>query len=426
MSPSPLPSQAIAAKAMQKGAPIIDRLCPRPRGQTGPSCSKSRGYIGLEVADVKIYTSESVSEGHPDKLADQVSDAILDAVLEQDPKARVAIETLVAHGVAVVAGELTTSGYVEINELVRQTICDVGYTDTARGFDGHSCGVLLAINKQSPDIAMGVDTGGAGDQGMMFGMACRETPELMPLPISVAHALTRQSTKVRREHPFLGLRPDSKSQVSVVYEDGLPVRIDTVVLSQQHDADKTDTIREIVRKEVIDPVLAEYAQYVTGDITFHINPTGQFIIGGPHGDTGLTGRKIIVDTYGGLCPHGGGAFSGKDPTKVDRSAAYMARHVAKNIVAAGLADRCVVSLAYAIGVAQPVSVNLETFGTEKVSLESIVKAVRERFDMSPKGIIEHLGLRTHKYLPTAKNGHFGNPSFSWESTKPAEELKSLV
>jgi S-adenosylmethionine synthetase len=378
------------------------------------------------MSDTRIYTSESVSEGHPDKLADQISDAILDDILAKDPDARVAIETLVFHGAATIAGELTTSAYTDIASVVRKTILDVGYNSTAYGFDGNTAGVMIAVNKQSPDIAQGVDTGGAGDQGMMFGMAVDETPELMPLPISLAHALTRQSAKVRREHPSLGLRPDAKSQVSVIYEDDRPTRIETIVLSQQHDEDKTLEIHEIVQHHVIQPVLLDYQQYIQGPIKFHINPTGRFVIGGPHGDTGLTGRKIIVDTYGGMCPHGGGAFSGKDPTKVDRSAAYMARHVAKCIVAAGLARKTVVSLAYAIGVAQPVAVNLETFGTESVDPAKIQKAVREVFDMSPRGIIAALGLKSHLYLPTAKNGHFGNPAFSWESTSRADALKSLV
>jgi len=372
-----------------------------------------------------IYTSESVSEGHPDKLADQISDAILDAVFIQDPMARVAIETMVGHGFAVVSGELSThNAYVDVAQLVRQTIKDVGYVSTALGFDGGTCGVMVAIHEQSRDIAMGVDRGGAGDQGMMFGLATTETPELMPLPIAVAHALTRRSANIRREKPSLGLRPDAKSQVSVTYENGMPVEINTIVLSQQHSAEVEDEIRDIVRVEVIDPVLAEYSKFVKGDITFHINPTGRFVTGGPEGDTGLTGRKIIVDTYGGLCPHGGGAFSGKDPTKVDRSAAYMARHIAKCVVAAGLAEKAQIGLAYAIGVEQPVSVNVETFGTESIDLQTIADRIKDNFDMSPAGIIKHLDLRRPIYLPTAKNGHFGNPSFPWEDTNPAAGLKS--
>ncbi|QYK52364.1 MAG: methionine adenosyltransferase [Fimbriimonadaceae bacterium] len=372
-----------------------------------------------------IYTSESVSEGHPDKLADQISDAILDAVFIQDPMARVAIETMVGHGFAVVSGELSThNAYVDVAQLVRQTIKDVGYVSTDLGFDGGTCGVMVAIHEQSRDIAMGVDRGGAGDQGMMFGLATTETLELMPLPIAVAHALTRRSASIRREKPSLGLRPDAKSQVSVTYENGMPVEINTIVLSQQHSPDVENSIRDIVRAEVIDPVLAEYSKFVKGDITFHINPTGRFVTGGPEGDTGLTGRKIIVDTYGGLCPHGGGAFSGKDPTKVDRSAAYMARHIAKCVVAAGLAEKAQIGLAYAIGVEQPVSVNVETFGTESIDLQTIADRIKNNFDMSPAGIIKHLDLRRPIYLPTAKNGHFGNASFPWEDTNPAAALKS--
>lgn len=376
------------------------------------------------MSNVRYYTSESVSEGHPDKLADQISDAILDAVLAQDPRARVAVETLVAHGFAVVSGELSSSkAYVDVTSLVRKTIQDVGYVSTALGFDGAACGVLVAIHEQSKDIAMGVDTGGAGDQGMMFGLATDETPELMPLPIAVAHALTRRSANVRRDQASLGLRPDAKSQVSVVYEGDRPKRIDTVVLSQQHSPEVEDHIVDLVQREIIGPVLAEYSDYATDDITYHINPTGRFVTGGPEGDTGLTGRKIIVDTYGGMCPHGGGAFSGKDPTKVDRSAAYMARHVAKCVVAAGLARKCQIGLAYAIGVEQPVSVNVETYGTEATDLDTIVAKVRDVFDMSPRGIIKHLDLLRPIYLQTAKNGHFGHAAFPWESTAPAEALK---
>ncbi|HVL38013.1 MAG TPA: methionine adenosyltransferase [Fimbriimonadaceae bacterium] len=372
----------------------------------------------------RIFTSESVSEGHPDKLADQISDALLDDCLRQDKSARVAIETLLTRGLAVVAGEVTMDGYVEVAKIVRDTINDVGYTDTDLGLDGNTCGVMVAIQEQSPDIAMGVDTGGAGDQGMMFGMATNETPELMPLPLSIAHALTRKAAEVRRKHPSMGFRPDAKSQVSVIYEGSQAKAIDTVVMSVQHGpAVEQRTVQGLIREHIINPVLAEYEQYEQCGTKFHINPTGQFIIGGPQADTGLTGRKIIVDTYGGMCPHGGGAFSGKDPTKVDRSAAYMARHVAKCIVAAGLADRAVVALAYAIGVAQPVSINLETFGTEKADLDHIAKKVSAAFDLSPKGIIEHLDLTNCSYLPTAKNGHFGNPNFPWERTEEAARLK---
>ena len=373
---------------------------------------------------IEIYTSESVSEGHPDKLADQISDALLDEFLAQDKRSRVAIETLLTRGLAVVAGEVTTDSYVDIPGVVRRTINEVGYTDTDLGFDGNTCGVMVAIQEQSPDIAMGVDTGGAGDQGMMFGMATNETPELMPLTMSISHALTRKAAEVRRKHPSLGLRPDVKSQVSVIFEGGKAKCIETIVLSQQHGPQQTqDAVQQIVKEYIIQPVLREYESYNTGDIKFHINPTGQFIIGGPQGDTGLTGRKIIVDTYGGMCPHGGGAFSGKDPTKVDRSAAYMARHIAKCVVAAGLADKAQIALAYAIGVEQPVSLNIDCFGTEHLDVAEIIKRVRDVFDMSPRGIIKHLDLLNQKYLPTAKNGHFGNPAFSWESTKPADSLK---
>lgn len=371
-----------------------------------------------------IYTSESVSEGHPDKVADQISDAILDELLAQDPKSRVAVETMLAHGVAVVSGEVTTDAYVNVQDVIRQTINSIGYNDTRVGFDGSTCGVLVAIQGQSQDIAQGVDTGGAGDQGMMFGMATTETPELMPLPLAIAHALTRKAAEVRHANPGMGLRPDAKSQVSVIYEDGRPKKIETIVVSHQHDGRlELADVQDLVQQHIIKPVLAGYQNFIDGDITYHINPTGRFVLGGPAADTGLTGRKIIVDTYGGMCPHGGGAFSGKDPSKVDRSAAYMARHVAKCIVAAGLADRCVVGLAYAIGVAQPVSVNVETFGTEKIGHDEIVNRVRKNFDMSPNGIIAHLGLRSHKYLPTAKNGHFGNQSFAWERTTEAAALK---
>lgn len=377
-----------------------------------------------------IYTSESVSEGHPDKLADQISDALLDGFLQQDidldvpeeKKCRVAIETMLAHGVAVVSGEVTSEGYVNVQRTVRNTIKEVGYTSTEVGFDGDNCGVLVAIQPQSIDIAQGVDTGGAGDQGMMFGMACTETPELMPLPIAIAHALTRQAAEIRRAEPDLGFRPDAKAQVSVAYESGAPVRIEAIVVSQQHEDRVTANMRDLIQTKIVDPVLSRYEQYIDGQIESHYNPTGRFVRGGPAGDTGLTGRKIIVDTYGGLCPHGGGAFSGKDPTKVDRSAAYMARHVAKCVVAAGLAERCQIALAYAIGVVQPVSLNIETFGTETVAIHDIATRVRDVFDMSPAGIIRHLNLRRFRYLPTAKNGHFGNHEFPWEDTSDAAKL----
>ncbi|MBS1713259.1 MAG: methionine adenosyltransferase [Armatimonadetes bacterium] len=387
---------------------------------------------------VQIYTSESVSEGHPDKVADQISDALLDAFLDEDARllkdgkispaerCRVAIETMLAHGVAVVSGEVTSAGYVDVQNIVRDTIRSIGYTDTEIGFDGENCGVLVAIQPQSPDIAQGVDTGGAGDQGMMFGYASNETPELMPLPISIAHALMRRSVEVRGTSGNPGFRPDAKAQVSVVYEGGRPKAVDTIVVSQQHDEDVEHHMKELVLEHIVRPVLAEYAPYVTKDITYHINPTGRFVRGGPAGDTGLTGRKIIVDTYGGMAPHGGGAFSGKDPTKVDRSAAYMARFVAKTIVAAGLAERCQLALAYAIGVSQPVAVNIETYGTEQIDIGHIAQLVRDTFDMSPLGIAQLLGLREARYRDTARNGHFGNPAFPWEQPTKVEALRQVA
>jgi len=390
----------------------------------------------------RLYTSESVSEGHPDKLADQISDALLDGFFDearnQDRErgttgssdgvlanTRVAIETLLTRGLCIVAGEVRLpEGYVDIQGIVRETSKNVGYTDTDLGFDGNTCGVLVGIQEQSKNIAQGVDTGGAGDQGMMFGYATNETPELMPLPIAIAHALMRQAAEVRKKHPSLGLRPDAKSQVTIVYEGRKPKRIDTVVISHQHAPGLSqEAVRDILRERVLEPVLQTYSEYVQDQPKFLVNPTGVFEIGGPQGDTGVTGRKIIVDTYGGMCTHGGGAFSGKDPTKVDRSAAYMARHVAKCIVAAGLADVAQVSLAYAIGVAQPVSVDIDTYGTERVDPERIEKRVRDTFDLSPKGIIQHLRLLEQRYLPTARNGHFGNPAFPWERTDEAEALK---
>lgn len=362
------------------------------------------------------FTSESVTEGHPDKLADQISDAILDECLRQDTQSRVAVETLLTRGLAVVAGEITTHAYVEIPEVVRRAINEVGYTKTEYGFEGDTCGVMAAIQEQSPNIGQGVDTGGAGDQGMMFGFACNETPELMPLPITIAHALTRQLSEVRKANPDLGFRPDGKSQVTVLYENGVPKAIDTVVISAQHDPELTQAqVRERVLEHVIKPVLERFADRVEINAKhYYVNPTGVFVIGGPQADTGVTGRKIIVDTYGGFCRHGGGAFSGKDPTKVDRSATYMARYLAKNIVAAGLADKVEIQVSYAIGVAQPVSLLLETFGTHKVDPAKIVKRIQEAFDLSPRGIIQFLDLQKPQYLPTAKNGHFGNPSFRWE------------
>jgi len=373
---------------------------------------------------MSIFTSESVSQGHPDKLSDQISDALLDACLSQDKNARVAIETLLTRGLAVVAGEVTVDGYIEVADIVRSTITDVGYTSTDLGFDGNTCGVMVAIQEQSQDIAVGVDKGGAGDQGMMFGMATKETPELMPLPIAIAHALMRRQAQLIKEKPELGLRPDAKSQVSVDYDREFPRSIKSVVVSAQHSPVLShEQVTQIVRSQVIDPVLTHYCEYVNEPIEFHINPTGIFTIGGPQADTGVTGRKIIVDTYGGMCPHGGGAFSGKDPSKVDRSAAYMARHVAKCIVTAGLADKVIVQLAYAIGVEQPLAVNLDAMGTEHEDLAKIQAKVRKNFDLSPLGIIKHLGLKNVKYLPTARNGHFGHAAFPWERTDEAAILK---
>jgi S-adenosylmethionine synthetase len=371
-----------------------------------------------------IFTSESVTEGHPDKMADQISDAVLDAVLAEDPTGRVACEVLVTTGICVVSGEITTKTYVDVPKLARQVIADIGYTDADMGFDSKTCGVLNTIQSQSPDIAMGVDTGGAGDQGLMFGFACNETPELMPLPVMLAHKLVRQLSEVRRSGKLKFLRPDGKSQVSVEYIDGKPARIDAVVVSTQHDDDvSTETLRAEVKKHIIDPILPK--NMIDANTKFHINPTGRFVIGGPHGDTGLTGRKIIVDTYGGMGRHGGGAFSGKDPTKVDRSACYMARYVAKNIVASGLADRCEVQLAYAIGVAEPVSVMVDTFGTGKIEAERLVELVRANFSLTPKGMIESLKLRRPIYRATAAFGHFGRTedTFTWEKTDKAAALK---
>jgi len=371
-----------------------------------------------------IFTSESVTEGHPDKIADQISDAVLDAVLAEDPYGRVACEVMVTTGICVVAGEVTTKTYVDVPKLAREVIRDIGYTDAAFGFDCKTCGVLNTIQSQSPDIAMGVDTGGAGDQGMMFGYACDETKELMPLPIILAHKLVRRLSEIRKSGKLPYLRPDGKSQVSVEYVDGKPARIDAVVISTQHGEDvSTEHLRADVKKYIIEPVLPK--DMVDGDTKYHINPTGRFVIGGPHGDTGLTGRKIIVDTYGGMGRHGGGAFSGKDPTKVDRSACYMARYVAKNIVAAGLASRCEVQLAYAIGVAEPVSVNVNTFGTGNVEDDRIVELIRANFKLTPKAIIEQLDLRRPIYRSTAAFGHFGRTedSFSWEKADKAGAIR---
>lgn len=374
-----------------------------------------------------IFTSESVTEGHPDKIADQVSDAILDAVLASDPAGRVACETLVTTGVCVVAGEITTRTYVDVPQVVRGVIDYVGYTNAAFGFDCKTCGVVNMIQAQSPDIAMGVDTGGAGDQGLMFGYACDESAELMPLPIMLAHKLVRRLSEARRSGELPYLRPDGKSQVSVEYADGRPKRIDAVVISTQHDDDiTTEQIRKDVKKRIIDAVVP--SAMVDSQTCIHINPTGRFVIGGPHGDTGLTGRKIIVDTYGGMGRHGGGAFSGKDPTKVDRSACYMARYVAKNIVASGLASKTEVQLAYAIGVAEPVSVMVNTFGTGKIEDERLAEIVRDRFPLTPKGMIEHLKLRRPIYRKTAAFGHFGRSedTFTWEATDKAEALREAA
>ncbi len=372
-----------------------------------------------------LFTSESVSMGHPDKVADQISDAILDAMLEQDPYSRVACETLVSTGMAVVAGEVTTKAYVEIPDVVRGVIKEIGYTSGDMAFDYESAAVLTSIKRQSPDIAMGVDRDGAGDQGMMFGFACRETPDLMPLPIQLAHRLVERQAQVRRDAIIPGLRPDAKSQVTVEYEGLKPLRVETLVLSTQHDRSWNERQNELkveVIEKIFRPVLGDWWR---SDIKLHVNPTGRFEIGGPHGDTGLTGRKIIVDTYGGRGRHGGGAFSGKDPTKVDRSAAYMARYVAKNIVAAGLADICEVQLSYAIGVAEPTSVLVSTEGTARVDEEKISLLVREYFPLTPRGIIEHLQLRKPIYRETARHGHFGRalPSFSWEKTDKADVLR---
>jgi len=371
-----------------------------------------------------IFTSESVTEGHPDKIADQVSDAVLDAVLADDPAGRVACETLVTTGICIVAGEITTTTYVDVPKLVRGVISQIGYTDSAMGFDAKTCAVVNMIQAQSPDIAMGVDTGGAGDQGLMFGYACDETEELMPLPIMMAHKLARQLSEKRRDGTLPYLRPDGKSQVSVEYVDGKPKRIDAVVVSIQHDDDvTTETLRAEVKKHVIDSVVP--SGMVDNQTKFHINPTGRFVIGGPHGDTGLTGRKIIVDTYGGMGRHGGGAFSGKDPTKVDRSACYMARYVAKNLIAAGLASRAEVQLAYAIGVAEPVSIMVNSFGTGKVEDVRLAELVRDTFSLTPAGMIKSLDLRRPIYRKTAAFGHFGRTedSFSWEKTDRADSLR---
>ena len=378
-----------------------------------------------------LFTSESVTEGHPDKISDQISDAILDAMLEQDSGSRVACETLVTTGMVVVAGEITTKAWVDMQKVVRDTVEAIGYTDSNMGFDFNTCAVLISLDKQSPDIAQGVNEGegahteqGAGDQGLMFGYACDETPELMPLPIQLAHRLTERLSHVRKDGTLNYLRPDGKSQVTVRYLDGKPVSVEAVVISTQHAEDVTqEQLHEDILKHVIKYVIPE--KYLGDSTQYHINPTGVFVIGGPQGDCGLTGRKIIVDTYGGMGRHGGGAFSGKDPSKVDRSAAYAARHVAKNVVAAGLASRCEVQLAYAIGVAEPVSVSVETFGTNKIEESKIIELIRRNFELKPAGLIRELNLLRPIYQKTAAYGHFGRelPEFTWEATNKANDLR---
>ena len=374
-----------------------------------------------------LFTSESVTEGHPDKIADQISDAVLDEVLRQDATGRVACETLVTTGLVVIAGEITTDARVDFSQVARETIREIGYTRAKYGFDCDTCSVLTAIDRQSPDIAMGVDTGGAGDQGLMFGFACNETPELMPLPIQLAHQLSSRLAETRRSGDLPYLRPDGKSQVTIEYRDGRPFRVDAVVISTQHDAKvENKQLRDEVLSQVIKPTIS--SELLDKDTKFHINPTGRFVTGGPQGDAGLTGRKIIVDTYGGYAPHGGGAFSGKDPTKVDRSAAYMARYIAKNVVSAGLADRCLVQLAYAIGVAEPVSVLVDTSGTGRVSEDILANLVREHFNLTPHGIIQSLNLRSPIYRKTAAYGHFGRQleGFTWEATDKSEQLRAAA
>ena len=384
------------------------------------------------MSEYSVFTSESVSEGHPDKMADQISDAVLDAILKDDPHARVAVETMVKTGMAIVAGEVRTSTYIDLEDLIRGVILDIGYNSSDVGFDGASCAVINAIGKQSADIAMGVDEAdnkdlGAGDQGLMFGYATQETPVLMPAAIYYSHRLVERQAQLRKNGVLSWLRPDAKSQVTLRYENGLPVAVDAVVLSTQHDEDiKLADLREAVLEEIIKPVLP--AEWLHAGTKYHINPTGNFVIGGPVGDCGLTGRKIIVDTYGGAARHGGGAFSGKDPSKVDRSAAYAGRYVAKNIVAAGLADKCEIQVSYAIGVAEPTSISINCFGTHKIAEETIAQLVREHFDLRPRGIIEMLDLRRPIYRATAAYGHFGRelPEFTWEKTDKADALKAAA
>jgi len=379
-----------------------------------------------------LFTSESVTEGHPDKVADQISDSVLDAILAQDPKSRVACETLVTTGLALIAGEITTKAQVNYPEVVRNTIKDIGYTDAGMGFDSHTCAVMVTLDKQSPDIAMGVDTmegkeQGAGDQGLMFGYACNHTPEFMPMPIQFAHKITMRLAETRKKGVLKFLRPDGKSQVTIEYIDNKPKRVDTVVVSSQHSPEvDSKVLKDAIMEEVIKKSVP--AEYLDKNTKYYINPTGRFVVGGPQGDCGLTGRKIIVDTYGGHGSHGGGAFSGKDPSKVDRSASYMARYVAKNVVAAGLADECELQIAYAIGIAEPVSVMVDTFGTEKIAPEKIVQLIREHFRMKPAEIIKTLDLLRPIYKKTAANGHFGRtePEFTWERTDKAEALKKAA
>ena len=431
-SPPSLPTLPWCACAAEETGRRVLRYVRDRLACESATLRRTSGYLIQEffalanTTDRFLFTSESVTEGHPDKIADQISDAILDACLEQDPLSRVACETLTCTGLVVVAGEITTQAYVDFQTLVRETVREIGYDDALKGFDCNTCGVISTINRQSPDIAQGVDTGGAGDQGMMFGYATNETPELMPAPISLAHRLAEKLTEVRKNGNLPYLRPDGKSQVTVEYDANYkPVRVDAVVISTQH-SDKVGN--EQLRKEILEQVIKAVipAELLDANTKYHINPTGRFVIGGPMGDTGLTGRKIIVDTYGGMGRHGGGAFSGKDPTKVDRSAAYMARYVAKNIVAAGLADRCEVQLAYAIGVAEPVSVRVDTFGTGTLSEQRLIELIRENFKLTPKGIIESLNLRRPIFKKTAAYGHFGRSgeTFTWEAIDKADTLKA--